>query len=81
MDEGSAEDRDGGVVGIYLVLGMAADAGDGEVARYSNRSAPSSPVFLSRPIGFIIRRGGVRGGLEWNVGWNFCPRHVVSLKS
>lgn len=80
MDDGRADDRDGGVVGMYLVLGIAADAGDGDVARNSNRSAPSSPVFLSRPpIGFISRRGGVRGGLEWNVGWNLAARCLPSL--
>jgi len=57
VDDGRAEDRDGGVVGTYLVLGIAAAAGEGDVARYSRRSAPS-----------FIRRGGVFGGLEWKDG-------------
>ena len=33
MDDGKADGRDGGVVGIHLFLGIAADAGDGDVAR------------------------------------------------
>lgn len=32
-DDGSADDLDGGVVGMYLVLGIAALAGEGDVAR------------------------------------------------
>ena len=67
-DDGSADDLDGGVVGMYLVLGIAALAGEGDVARYSNKSAPSSPVPLLRLMGLIMRRGGVLGGLEWNIG-------------
>lgn len=66
IDDGSAEDVDGGVVGINRDFDIA---GDGDVARYRSKSAPSSPVlFLPGRDGFIIRRGGVLGGLEWNVG-------------
>lgn len=68
MDDGKAAAREGGVVGTNLVLGMA---GEGVFARYINKPAPSSPVAPGRPETAIIRRGGVRGGLEWNVGWNF----------
>jgi len=32
-DDGRADDLDGGVVGMYLVLGIAALAGEGDVAR------------------------------------------------
>jgi hypothetical protein len=44
MDEGKAAVREGGVEGGYSCAFMAGLAGDGEVARKSSKSAPSSPV-------------------------------------
>lgn len=65
-EDGRPNDGGGVVGGTIFVLDMA-PAGEGDVARYIKRSAPSSPPCLVP--GFAIRRGGVRGGLEWNAGW------------
>jgi len=72
MDEGNAMSlRCGGVDGGSMRdLDMA---GEGEVARYINRSAPSSDfsfsaVFASFPRRILTlrgRMGGVRGGEDW----------------
>lgn len=69
-DEGSGVDLQGGVEGGWMTV-LARDAftaGDGEVARYMSRSAPSSPVLGVRDqeTWFIFLKclsgGGVRGG-------------------
>ena len=71
-EDGRGVDFIGGVVGGWTMV-LARDApfaGDGEVARYMRRSAPSSPVFGVRDqetwLIFLIRRsgGGVCGGDE-----------------
>ena len=72
IDEGRAMFRGGGVDGGYMRLLPVGLAGDGEVARYSNRSAPSWPdlplLFLKVLLGPEVARprpeGGVRGGEE-----------------
>ena len=63
IDDGNWACFDGGVHGANprKVLEFA---GEGEVARKSNKSAPSpSEVLMLRST-----LGGVRGGEEWNVG-------------
>lgn len=73
MDDGSAMSFrgggvDGGSIRVILVVDMD---GEGEVARYISRPAPSSPNFpLDAPLASLPRRtfrlrlrmGGVRGG-------------------
>lgn len=51
--------------GVVLLLAKANRcAGDGEVARYINKSAPSSPPWPCEACAFGANlRGGVRGGL------------------
>lgn len=72
IDDGRAKFRGGGVDGgckRLLPLGLA---GDGEVARYNNRSAPSWPDFPLACLKLLLRpdvarprpEGGVRGGEE-----------------
>lgn len=70
IELGRADEVDGGVVGMKRDFGMAAVAGEGEVARYRSKSAPSASPFGFVPgrRGLSIRRGGVLGGLEWKVG-------------
>jgi hypothetical protein len=71
IDDGSGAGFDGGVDGAMARFDapFIAAAGDGEVARYSSRSAPSSPAAPSfllrcrRPRGRL--GGGVRGGDPW----------------
>ena len=67
IDDGSGEDFGGGVDG-GCILDRVVTAGEGEVARYNRRSAPSSdlPAFFSllrRPRLDLLRTGGgVLGG-------------------
>ncbi len=68
MEEGNASIFGGGVEGGCIRAREVGFAGDGEVARYSSRSAPSSPdlpffSLLRRPASARLRVGeGVRGG-------------------
>lgn len=68
IEEGKAIFFGGGVDGGCMRAREAGFAGEGEVARYSSRSAPSSPdlPFLSLPLRLRLPRlrigGGVRGG-------------------
>lgn len=71
IDEGKAMLRGGGVDGGYMRLLPVGLAGEGEVARYNNRSAPSwpdFPLFLKLLLCPEVARprpeGGVRGGEE-----------------
>ena len=70
IDEGSAGFLGGGVEGGCIRARAVGFAGEGDVARYNNKSAPSSPDFpflslLRRPKLPRLRRGdGVRGGDE-----------------
>ena len=50
IDEGSAGLRGGGVDGGWIRALMAGFAGDGDVARYRSRSAPSSDL----PLFFLL---------------------------
>lgn len=71
-EDGSGVDLQGGVEGGWMMVLASAGpfAGEGEVARYIKRSAPSSPVLGVRDqetlLNFLIRRsgGGVVGGDE-----------------
>lgn len=70
MDDGSAAALEGGVDGAKILDDFEpALAGDGDVARYKRRSAPSSPAALL--LCWRCERGlvggGVRGGDEWNL--------------
>lgn len=65
-DDGKTPGLEGGVVGGKMIRDLiAALAGEGEVARYSRRSAPSSPAaFLRLRNDRAFVGGGVRGGEE-----------------
>lgn len=70
IDDGSGEFLGGGVDGGCILAREVLTAGDGEVARYKSKSAPSSPDLpvFSFCIRFMLARfrigGGVLGGEE-----------------
>lgn len=69
MDDGSATMLGGGVDGAKILDDRGpALAGEGDVARYKSKSAPSSPaaLCLRERNGRSLVGGGVRGGEEWN---------------
>jgi hypothetical protein len=66
MDEGNAMFFGGGVEGGCMRRLAAGFAGDGDVARYRRRSAPSSAVLFGLTVRSFVKRllaagGGVRG--------------------
>lgn len=70
MDDGRAAVLDGGVDGAKIRDDFgAALAGEGDVAKYNSKSAPSSPaawLLRGRNERGLVG-GGVRGGDEWNL--------------
>jgi hypothetical protein len=77
MDEGKAGFLGGGVEGGAMRVRDVGLAGDGEVAKYSSKSAPSSPslpflsLFRRLPLPRLRIGEGVRGGDErmWLNEW------------
>jgi len=70
MDEGNAGFLGGGVEGGAIRVREVGLAGEGDVARNSSKSAPSSPslpflsLFRRPPLPRLRMGGGVRGGEE-----------------
>ncbi len=81
IDDGNAISfRGGGVDGGSIRVLDVDMAGEGEVAKYINKSAPSSPIFSfdapfaslpRRTLTLRLRMGGVRGGDDWPT-WKEC---------
>lgn len=89
MDEGRSSLLlfGGGVDRRSMRPRLALTAGDGDAARYSNRSAPSSPVFPLAPLSRLLGSerfcmGGVRGGDDCRLlGANECAGNKSSSSS
>lgn len=70
MDDGNAWFLEGGVEGANTRDDLAPGlAGEGDVARYRSKSAPSSPPTLRCRIARLRVGGGVRGGEPLNAGF------------